>query len=910
MSATLLEERRAAAPPEPPEPERAAWPEAVRTAAAGWLSVAAACWMAAGLFRGWEPRAVALAGATLGVAAVVVSERARHPAAVQLGALGVAALGGALMVLPATGGGADLPRLVGDALAAGGLAEPPVAFLPGWRFLLITTGAALGVAAPSLALSLGRPRLALAVPLPPLVLAAAVQQETGLGHATVSAALLFGALAVAYGGELGGEGGSRGFEARRLARGAVALLVLSAAVAGIGRARVLFPASERERVIPPQRPPAAPLLGDRVLFTVRSEGPGPFRLGVLDVYDGRAWLFPPFDTGRFVDVAGPIADPRIRVTPPRTETAAFTIDRLEGQALPGLAQPLVVRAPERVQYDPRTQTLRLPDARVRPGLAYTVEAPAPPDGAALSEAPEPPSWTQGFTAAPDPPDEVVRLLRDAPEGAWDRLQFVRARLYRKVSAAGAGQPRDVPPRRVAALLRGGEGTPWEITAAEALLARWAGLPARIGYGFYAGDRETGAPVATVRPRHGATWIEVYFEGHGWVPVVGVPPRARSTLSSEETNPSLQVRPTEELALVVHVPIRLRTVRLFYVVARYWAGVAAGLLAAAALAWWTFPGALKGLRTLRRRRWARSRGPRARIAVAYAAWRDLATDLGIGDARASPLRFLAAVDRDDEHDEIAWLVTRALWGDLVRDLRDADAEAAEELARSVARRVARAHPAWARLAAFASRASLRDPWTPEVPNLWRAREKRAIAGRAAALLLVLLSACGGGEAGSRSTGVLPPRVAPERVRGYDLRREPKAERAYRRAGEASLLREGRVYTIRRAGSIEGYLQAAAFEPEVNVEDRDVRAAVLGSIAAGRFALARLAEERVWVQDLPEQRMMVWFTPDGGSMFLLVARRAFAEAPEVFLDVVRYVKGDRGAARARLVRPYDPRRGGEA
>ena len=33
------------------------------------------------------------------------------------------------------------------------------------------------------------------------------------------------------------------------------------------------------------------------------------------------------------------------------------------------------------------------------------------------------------------------------------------------------------------MLAGGEATPYEITAAEVMLARWAGIPARIGFGF-------------------------------------------------------------------------------------------------------------------------------------------------------------------------------------------------------------------------------------------------------------------------------------------------------------------------------------------------------------------------------------------------------------------------------------------
>ena len=69
-------------------------------------------------------------------------------------------------------------------------------------------------------------------------------------------------------------------------------------------------------------------------------------------------------------------------------------------------------------------------------------------------------------------------------------------------SAGAGNPVDVPPVRVAEFLDGKEATPFEITAAEVLLARWAGVPARLGYGYY--DPQ-GA--AEIRPRNGATWLD-------------------------------------------------------------------------------------------------------------------------------------------------------------------------------------------------------------------------------------------------------------------------------------------------------------------------------------------------------------------------------------------------------------------
>ncbi len=125
-----------------------------------------------------------------------------------------------------------------------------------------------------------------------------------------------------------------------------------------------------------------------------------------------------------------------------------------------------------------------------------------------------------------------------------------------------------------------------------------------------------------------------------------------------------------------------------------------------------------LRTLRRRHWANENGFGARMAVAYCEFRDQCTDLTVGDPAATPLEFLQFLERDQEHQELAWLVTRAWWGDLDRDLREDDAATAERLARSLTKRFVAAQPALNRFLAFSARSSLVEPYTREVPNLWR------------------------------------------------------------------------------------------------------------------------------------------------------------------------------------------------
>src|SRR5262249_18569117 len=145
--------------------------------------------------------------------------------------------------------------------------------------------------------------------------------------------------------------------------------------------------------------------------------------------------------------------------------------------------------------------------------------------------------------APRAPDQVTSLIGEYAQSAvkqglapnaYDRLTYLRQALYDRITAAGAGTPADVSATRVAQMLDRGDASPHEITAAEALLARWAGLPSRIGYGYYGGDKLADGSF-DVHPRHGAMWMEAYFGGHGWIPLVGVPPKAKPSTHPQDKN---------------------------------------------------------------------------------------------------------------------------------------------------------------------------------------------------------------------------------------------------------------------------------------------------------------------------------------------------------------------------------------
>jgi hypothetical protein len=528
---------------------------------------------------------------------------------------------------------------------------------------------------------------------------------------------------------------------------------------------------------------------------------------------------------------------------------------------------------------------------------------------------------------------VARVLAAGSGTRFARLQQARSYLYAHVVAAGKGEPQPVPVQRVADMFAGGHATPFEITAAEALLARWVGVPARIGFG-YAGGVVTGqGDVLAIHPSNGATWLQTWWSGIGWVSIVGRPAQAVTPTSLDEHRHATGVRTNGQLALVVHVPVELASLRALYDDVRFYVLVTLPWVALLAVLLAFHPVALRGVRRLRRRRWAAARGSAGRLLVAYAELRDSLADLGAEATNATPLEFCSAIDRDDEHWELAWLVTRALWGDLARDLRPADVEAGEEMARSVRRRVAKAQRLTARASAAASRRSLRDPWTTDVPNVWPRHRllrdparlgaprsgrwwplrrlpllRRPVPGGALVIVLLVVALGGCARAAASPPPRLPSPFVPITVGPYALRESTAAARAYAQAGSASLVTDGHVWTVVAPdGTVKGSLQAAAFKAAYRGRLHDVQRGVRRSIGSGDFVLTRVGTRAVYVLRQSEELLLLWFPSRGSYYELLDVRSDFGDAQPLLTAILDYQQG----VQSRPLPPeLDPRRGGDS
>jgi len=704
-----------------------------RVAVAVVFPVIAAAVMVGGVFTGVGARFYAGVAGLLGIALALIARRLRSPW-ITNGVIAVGlALIGVLMVVPS---GLDnvtgIRGVVDSAARSGNVLRPPVPLTAGWQAIIGWLLGIVGFASAWVAVSLRRPALSLLLPLPVAAIAGISvpkSQQVASGIAVLALfAVGLGLLSSAQAVGSDEEKPPLAFEVRKALRSLPLIAAITVALAFLAQANFLFPKPRIDPTQQPQKPHAVPLskVQDRVLFEVQSSISGPWRLGSLDVYDGKDWRLPPFAQNQLKDV------PRSGVVDTELQKgvrATFTVAGLGGAVLPGLPNTVgVVANGPKLAYDARSGNIRVSQAQIQAGLSYTVVAAPLPSVGDLRKVTAPlPKEVRRFVSITAMPPAVADLIDKAPKTSkWDEFDYLRTYILDNVVASGVGAPVSVPPSKVQDMLAGTkQATPYEIVAAQAMVARWIGLPSRLGYGFDGGDQV--GDKLQVRPRNGATFVEVYFPGYKWLPVIGTPKTAKPTVGSDASqqqfNPA--VLPSNDIGVKLYLPVITPARSTLLTNIRRVLLVVVPLVLLLLLAYVTFPILRKARHRARRRAAATAAGPRARIALAYAEWRDLATDFGFRHSTDTPLMFLDRFGPDEEHTELAWLITRSLWGDLQGSLTPELASAAEELSKALRRRMTQAQPATLRAVALVSRLSLRHPYAPET-DLSRKGDARAVA----------------------------------------------------------------------------------------------------------------------------------------------------------------------------------------
>lgn len=413
------------------------------------------------------------------------------------------------------------------------------------------------------------------------------------------------------------------FRPRRVGRGPGAAIAATAAVvamAVVGTAAPRHPwfdsadaASSEARTFDP-RQSYGPLKGERdgtTMLRVRARQPAYWRVRVLSRFDGRGWTVSPQRETRLpqpgartqeIDVDVRALRSRAVVSPGEVVGVAArgTTSRLDGdyvvlQSSPRLGDHYRVRA-----------------AVVRPSRTTLSVAP-PPRNPALSRYTTVPVAGRPvqvpLLGSHDAPEVDASLARSAyrrsltlaerlSTGARSELEVVaRVERFLKQRYRYETNVRDGPLPLDSFLFGRHTGYCQHFSGAAALLLRLAGVPARVVTGFAPGRYDASRHAWQVRDVDAHSWVEVYFEGVGWVAVDPTPgsgpaskPPATDTLAGRtEIAARSRVRSTATGCSSA----ACRTASTTSTGAIWWAAVAASMLAV--------PFAWAGIRVRQRRR---------------------------------------------------------------------------------------------------------------------------------------------------------------------------------------------------------------------------------------------------------------------------------------------------------------------
>ncbi|WP_454049225.1 transglutaminase-like domain-containing protein [Cellulomonas sp. Marseille-Q8402] len=531
-----------------------------------------------------------LGGVLLGVAVGVLAAWARwSPPVTTAVLLAAVVLAGGPLATPADtlGGVVPTPASVVAVVRGSALGwkdvltlQPPLGG-SGWLlvppYLLAVVGTAVAV---RLALGTGRAAPAAAV-LPPVVLAGAVLLGT---HTTVAPAAVGTAVAVAL--LVWASWRSGRLRARRPV--AVVVLVALAAGAGVGAATVVEAQRDRyvlrDALVPPFDPRdyASPLSAFRAyvkdddtveLFTVQGLPEGArVRLATFDRFDGVVWNVAGDGSsrasGEFRRVGETVSEQAAEAADAVAASGSggtrvdvqVQVGELGGVWLPTVGEAVSVRfddteAQSRLRFNDATGAAVLTGG-LDPGMTYTLDAvvPAEPDDEQIGSA------AGRSLDLPEPqavPDAVVAAASDAARDAETPVAVARALeqtlAERGFFSHGLADQGDYPSLsghgadRVATLL-GGDlmvGDDEQYASAMALMAREMGLPARVVMGFAPYEDEDGEPVAdadvdpdapvAVTGADVRAWVEIAFEGYGWVTFDPTPPESQTPQDETETS---------------------------------------------------------------------------------------------------------------------------------------------------------------------------------------------------------------------------------------------------------------------------------------------------------------------------------------------------------------------------------------
>ena len=287
-------------------------------------------------------------------------------------------------------------------------------------------------------------------------------------------------------------------------------------------------------------------LGDAPVMYVRTGAPAYWRGLVFDEYRNGAWT----TTNHGYREMQPYVAPRFLPPAPPDNLGTFVQTFRVLRPLPGVinaAYPIQsLYAPVAALREDAYGTFHTPQP-LRPGQTYSVVSFLPNLTPALLRAAEPmdqehlDSYPDNYSVYGDPGSVSARaanLAEEVTRGAtteYDKVMALTTYLQRNYRYT-----LDLPP-----VPAGKDPVDWflfdvktgyceQFATAETLMLRSLGIPARLATGYATGDYDPILNQAVVREHDAHAWVEVWFPGHGWVPVdptPGVSPLAATRFPS-------------------------------------------------------------------------------------------------------------------------------------------------------------------------------------------------------------------------------------------------------------------------------------------------------------------------------------------------------------------------------------------
>ena len=267
-----------------------------------------------------------------------------------------------------------------------------------------------------------------------------------------------------------------------------------------------------------------PSLTPRVVMTVRSSIASFWRAETYDVWDGASWTRSVGRGGSFLD------DGRVRPSP--DDLAARLGEESEQQfrleigfatAVPSAATPVQVDSTHELAQRP-DGTLVAVDQPLSRGTTYTVTSRQVPTDqaqlAATDHADVPASVLEQYAAEPIATERTVELVEQVTAGLdrdYDKIrsleQWMNDNTTYSLDAPLAPQGVDVVDHF---LFESRQGWCEQIASSLVVMARLAGVPARLATGYAPGEWDPVGGRFVVRERDAHAWAEVWFPDHGWV----------------------------------------------------------------------------------------------------------------------------------------------------------------------------------------------------------------------------------------------------------------------------------------------------------------------------------------------------------------------------------------------------------